>query len=520
MGSTLPRLDWLLLLASGRPESFCATLLLGGDPQLVKALEVLAGADSIDEHIAAGKQYDLAVLIAPDSTEQVRQALAQLAPGGIIYVESRRRKGLSARAVERLLAAAQVSQCEQWVMLPDTDRPRRYMPVNAPGAWHWYLHTVFIPTGLSARIVGTLLATIAPRRNLLTALAPGVATLGSRAAIAGAAVPAPAEPVVLITSGYDSGSRAVLLPFAPGTRWPREVVKIARREEVRDATRQEHIRLLHLRERLPAKLIAALPVPRALTETPRSTSASQDAARGPLMLVAGATWPRQPERAERDLREVAEWLAGLHVATAEPLAGGTAGELWLLAPLSRLNALTDLPAPVVQLAQAAAETLDASNALPSVVQHYDVGPWNIVQGEGSFTLLDWELDSPAGRTGWGPPLVDFVYFANAWYSLATHRQDREGELQALLDAFDRGGSGWQGALLAAQVRAYLACTGLTTDAVRPLVVACWLERAVTAWSRWDRLGEGTPDLKGLEYLSALAAAGFLDPLRRLPNAPW
>jgi hypothetical protein len=309
----------------------------------------------------------------------------------------------------------------------------------------------------------------------------------------------------VITSGHDLGSRSIVLPFEPRSAWPTVAIKVATRPAFGGATRDEHDRLKDLRRQLPAEVSSALPVPLASFELSGLAAAAQETARGPTLWARSGRWPRRPKLAAGDLDLVTGWLIGLARATTRsgPLDPAAA---WLEQPLANLKAMLPVSDGLQRLVATAATELRAGGAgLVSVVQHYDTGPWNLVRSARGLCVLDWELDREAGRDGFGPPLVDLLYFVGAWHNLASGITSAEGQVRDLVDLFAGAHGGWQTTLAVAALRRYADEVGVPCSSTRALLVALWLERALTSFRRWHRIADSTAwDDAPLRYLEGLA----------------
>ena len=150
---------------------------------------------------------------------------------------------------------------------------------------------------------------------------------------------------------------------------------------------------------------------------------------------------------------------------------------------------------------ARADLVERLPALPGVLQHNDLGSWNIVFGdESSFTALDWES---ARRHGL--PLWDLFYFladALATIDGASRAADRPrhtvrlflGELPSSQVLFD-----W--------TRRAVAALRLPPEAVGPIATLCWLHHSLSHVARsaaLDRFAAGAAAPRhGLEDIAAL-----------------
>ncbi|MGI8680939.1 MAG: hypothetical protein ACR2JO_02155 [Mycobacteriales bacterium] len=504
-----PRVDWCHLLPPRR-WPLPRAMLVGPADGLAEVLVRTGVVTEASVWPAPVDGWDLLVAGAGAPLAEVDRALAGLRPDGVCYVVRRR----TVRRRQHLVAAARVCRAHglrevgRWALLPDAERPRRYMPTGHPGAWTWYRNTLFRAPTVRTRMARALLRILEgwPTARLL--LPPALALIAER----DEAPPrqrgsAGLKHTAALTSGHDAGSRTILLPFAPGAKWPTQVMKIATEERLREATREEQQRLHDVRRMLPPALAAFVPRPEAFRADSARAVSTEATACGPTMLVDSARWPHDRRAAGTALVDIEQWLLGVHQATARESPQDLA-TAWLGEPLAQLTRLTSVEPAVVDLVgRAAAELRELqTGALVSVLQHYDVGPWNLVQTADGLRLVDWELDREAGRNGFGPPLVDLLYFSCSWYFLATGRTSRAAELDGLVEFFVRPGrSAWQWRLLEERLEHFRAAAGLPTSCTWALLVSCWLERALIAQLRWRRLGmRDRPDDTGLQYLHRLA----------------
>jgi hypothetical protein len=149
--------------------------------------------------------------------------------------------------------------------------------------------------------------------------------------------------------------------------------------------------------------------------------------------------------------------------------------------------------------------------LTSVLQHGDPHPGNLLlDSAGRVLVLDWESAEPHGM-----PLWDLAYFFRA-YAVAASRQDGSrdrlhGATRHLLD------SSALSERLVAAVDADLAATGLPRAAVRPLLLGCWLHRALKEATRTlpDRLWQG----QSVQLLTTMLSRPGAATLRRLEEGP-
>jgi hypothetical protein len=112
------------------------------------------------------------------------------------------------------------------------------------------------------------------------------------------------------------------------------------------------------------------------------------------------------------------------------------------------------------------DLLDGLERVPAVLQHNDLGTWNVVVDGTGFTAVDWESARAAGL-----PLWDLLYFLS-YAVVAVDRVALPQHEQHLVDLFL--GRGPSAPLLFRWVRRAVAELGIDADAVGRLATTCWL----------------------------------------------
>jgi hypothetical protein len=143
--------------------------------------------------------------------------------------------------------------------------------------------------------------------------------------------------------------------------------------------------------------------------------------------------------------------------------------------------------------------------LSAVLQHNDLGSWNIVVGDGPFQVLDWESARERGL-----PLWDLFYFladALAVIDGSVRGEDRHVHTTRLF-----AGKLPLSPVLFDWTRRAVAATGVPPEAVGRIATLCWLHHALSPVGRGEALaalapGSGQP-VHGTERM---AAAWLADP---------
>lgn len=167
------------------------------------------------------------------------------------------------------------------------------------------------------------------------------------------------------------------------------------------------------------------------------------------------------------IRAVAGWATALGVATAQPPA----------ALVGELEWLEDVVVPAWQGRGVDPTLMESLPPLPAVVQHGDLGLWNIVGEDGAFAVVDWESARPTGM-----PLWDVAYFVtDALGYLSARGDDDDRKLDAMV-ALLRGESDTSPILFELLANAAHACE-VPLDAVGGVVTLGWLHHGLSADER-------------------------------------
>lgn len=224
---------------------------------------------------------------------------------------------------------------------------------------------------------------------------------------------------------------------------------------------------------------------------------------------------------------------GVHATVETAALGGTVhAELAGSAPLSRKLALVDsVAAWLMELATQSADDgaaegerrrlreevlprwgvspslVDRTVGLPVVLQHNDLGPWNVTVGP-PFCAFDWE----SARSGL--PLWDLVYFLG-YALLLIDGNDEEQDLLALFR-----GTHPHSDVLFGWVRRHVDAFGLPAAAVGPTVAMSWMHHGLSHGRRASALRDagGAPTDAG--PLDSFVRRWLADPLLGPTWAAW
>ena len=286
----------------------------------------------------------------------------------------------------------------------------------------------------------------------------------------------------LLDPGSYSTKKILLFLVGPGRDSPDIVVKLVRERRFNRRLEGAWQALTELQDRAP-ELARLGPRPIFLGHHAGLALMAESIVEGVPVKRRLSADPRDPLIATVVDRLVSLGIATADSSVAEPAAIATElGDM-----VQRYTAIYGPSRAERQVLAAAVARIGASaGPIPLVLQHGDVGSWNVLIGsDGEPTLIDWEAAVP-----YGMPLWDLFYFVR---SAAVGVGRKNGTRDALAGAQHRlFEAGPMASLLAQAVDRFCAGTGLDRELVEPLFQLCWLHRALKASStlRPERLAHG------------------------------
>jgi hypothetical protein len=380
----------------------------------------------------------------------------------------------------------------------DAARPAFVVPADEPVALRYYLGRMSAPTSPARRARNLALATtlrgrvpvgrLLPPRLAVTVVTAGQSRLPLLVRAAEHVGVRPDVDWLLALGTGDDLQRAVFHLLDAGR--PRWVLKFAR-VPGHDAPFRRDEAGLGLAGSAGPVVAARAPVMLGRFEVAGIAASVETAAAGrPLLeLLRRGGRPGVPAGL---LDSIAGWVVAMGVATAAPPAA--------LAP-ERARLEREV-LPPWRHAGAPVELVRALPELPAVLQHNDLGSWNVVTDGQDFTAVDWESARLVGL-----PLWDLLYLL----ADCLVRLDGPAPAEALVAralALFRGESARSPALFA-WVRRAVTALHIPPEAVGPIATLCWLHHGLSADVRGAALAGAAPAPTG--HLARLAAPWLTDP---------
>jgi hypothetical protein len=266
----------------------------------------------------------------------------------------------------------------------------------------------------------------------------------------------------------DALSRNVFHLFRPGADEPDWVVKFARLEGRSEPFDHDQ---RGLADALEAGGAVAARAPRLVGRLVwEGIHASVETAARGHRLRELLVSRRSPAEKRQLIDVVARWILAVAKQTAaspEALIPERERLLDSVLPHWRLDGATD-------------ELVLGLPPLPAVLQHNDLGSWNVLVQHGDFTVVDWESSRRHGF-----PLWDLFYFLAD--SLALLDGDVAGETRHLHTAALFRGETASSEILFRWVRAAVTELEIPPGAVGPLATLCWLHHGLSPVVRRNSL---------------------------------
>lgn len=504
------RADWRFLL----PDRPVSHLLLAGeiegdpsDPPHFLEADRWASQVSRGAADTTGRPAADVVVITLDAA--VDDALANTDPICTAVVELDRNPIGRLRRT-RALQAAGFQQAAQYLVTPDLERAKRYVSLDQPEAIGWLLAPPPPVSGTATGVrrhahrllVSTVSRAVATAASLpiVSALA-GAGTQGLIIATRGITVDPPA---VLMTSGHDEGSRAVLVSLQAGGS-DRTVTKMSPRPRYNQNTTAETEVIQAVRSMIDQseQQMAAtlLPAIKPSVEAGGLLGAQESYAG---RWTATDLCNRVPDSRQPVLVQVLGAIDDFSSATVSTVEPWTEGlfENYLRDLFDRYHRLVDQSPAMAEL-QAELSSRSAEligTPIPLVQRHYDLGPWNVVFADDAsgLTIIDWELAPPRTLGQAGLAGADQLYFVKYWLHIALETASLDDEQLAF--------EFLPGEPQAAAARAFtdsLARLGVDRRFVPLLAGHLWLETALYTATR--RAEHGGDPGSAARYLETLAA---------------
>lgn len=518
------RPDWRFLLPSGPRRHLLVVGEAGRRWQfLVEDEWVERLTTTVDDAARSVVEPDIVVV---DGDVDPAPALAVAGPHALAVLALGRRPTERARRVGALTGAGFAIRA-RYLATPNLAQATRLVPIDRPDALRWLLAppppVAGVDTGLRRRLqsgaveAGAGLLGLGARRaearlsSLFGAGAEGLVVAERSSGSTNTAPP------ILMTSGHDEGSRAVVVD-PPGDGRTGRVIKIAPRPRYNRNVEAEVDVIAATRNRLGPDLAEVLPSILDTVEVDGLIASVEGY--GGRWTVADLCH-RVPAARAPMLERLLALADRLAAATVDAEAGPWTADRFDQLIGNRFDQLADLAPRSPSLTALRVQLAERSRSLegvelPMVQRHYDLGPWNVVVSDDgtALTIIDWELAPPRVLGAAGPAGADQIYAVKYWLHAAMATESMTDELSAFEFLDPARGTGSRNTDQAPDPRPMAAAAlrrSLTRLAVDPrfvplLTVYTWLEKALyTAARRAGSAGSTGPDPgPALAYLTVLA----------------
>ena len=524
----LRQADWRFLLPCPKENSFQHLVLLGGSSGLPERLVEIGLARRVSCEIPQSQSAD-ALVVLHKANVDFKDAARCLAPGGALYYEVDRRSRskllLSPGRIHRLMREMGFTPTGIYWAIPNFTQCKRYLPLDVPAALRWYLTTLFPAMTPVDRLfefgVRTLKWIDGDRLNAICPCYCLTANAGSNQDTAPSLLGHPQLPTplkrsglrpFLLTSGYDDGSRIVMLPFSRDSAQPLGVLKVSRIRDFNSHTEREQLTLVNLRAFLNESMRKTIPQPLGVLRYGNLAVAVESYAKGHTLVVSSGRWRAPISQKIADLRVATNWLSRFHLQAQIGRLPWGESELckWVEMPLYAYIRAFGATASEERLFAAVRERSRAliGTCLPIVWQHNDFGPWHVYRDDREITVIDWEFGHDRQVDRLGPALCDLIYFVTHWNYIVRQLRTETAQLRGFRQLFighnidDRAGAIQQ------VIMKYMEELDIDRRYWPVLLAYTWIQRALDHFKRHRALGNMGTDHRFrnryVDYLGILA----------------
>ncbi|MEX5721403.1 hypothetical protein [Geodermatophilus maliterrae] len=192
------------------------------------------------------------------------------------------------------------------------------------------------------------------------------------------------------------------------------------------------------------------------------------------------------------LDSIADWIEDVGRHTAQPGSALEAERARMRRAVIEAGVSVGAPADLV----------DSVPPIPAVLQHNDLGGWNLITDGRDFTAVDWES---ARRPGF--PIWDLLYFAADVLAQVDGPADTPTRVARVLRVF--AGESEHSARLFRWVHSAAGSAGIPTSALGALATLCWIHHSRSAERRAGDLRGAAPAPLG--HLASLTGAWLAHP---------
>lgn len=493
------RVDWRFLLPVSAAQPINRLLLVGGTPSLAAVLRELGIAAEVVEWPADPAKVDAAIILH-DAPLTPPAIVPRLRPGAIVYLEINR--------LHRPVYFYRLHRhCRQWnltptgiyAVSPHFEHPQLFLPLHAPWALEWYVHTLYdakqLRQFLMERVLGYLTGL---RANRFAYMAPYLAITGVAGRDRGLSRPpaglphevwAPDRYPLLLTDG---GNRVTLLPFSAKSRTPLRVIKIPKRHEFNNRTCNEQQVLENLRIRVSDEVRQSIPAPLGTLCIGNVIAGMESYLPGCSLLRRNGQWNASLPLQLTDFSLAVSWLIdfqqeGQLMEPEDRNQDPVNAVESLLATFTELFGVTELEERLFARMRQRARSLSHLK-LPLVYVHRDYNVWNLYRDGHRLNVIDWEGGKP------GLPLTDLLHFVTHWHETVQRVEGVEQQLEAFASLFIQQSSNtpYTAAVDAALVH-YMKQMELAPGFLPLMLGVTWVELAIRRHVQRQDMGEESGD---------------------------
>lgn len=390
------------------------------------------GNQQYSQNLPSVEPVDVFCLFANETIDLASQLKqTKFNKDGMIYIEiNRLNKGnlfKSPKYIFRLLKQANFKEVGLYLVLPNFNQPKMYVPIFHPESIKWYFDQVFWKDSYLkvwfTRIIQALLPFLSPLVSWIfpyfavtalknTATNTNTFDLATQCESDGAN----SWPLILNNS-IDGGNRTVALIFSAAEKQPVELIKLSSTIEMNHTTANEIENRREIQNQL-GSLTTDIPTIIDSFEYYGLKGYRETVAKGHLLSIVLSHAQLSKKQKIDVLHTVSNWLVQFKEQTTIKTVE------WSEEIIERLlinkfdqfrqkfGSTEKVDALFERCLQEAQKLIGLS--IPIYRIHFDFAPWNIYYDNGDLTVIDWEFDRDHDDALVGMPLYDLLYFTTYW----------------------------------------------------------------------------------------------------------
>ncbi len=437
-----------------------------------------------------------------DLADQLKQSTFN--ENGVIYIEVNRfNKGnrfKTPKHIFRLLHQYDFKEVGLYLVLPNFNRPKMYIPLFHPESLKWYFDQMFWKdTHLKVwftRIIQALPSSFSSLINwimpyfVITAIKDTTKNTNRFDLATQCEVDGSNSWPLILNNGIDEGNRTIAFIFPATESQPIELIKISSTVEMNHTTANE-IKNRHDIQNQLGPLTNDIPTIINRFQYYGLEGYRETVAEGHLLSIVLSHAQLTKKQKFSLLQNVSNWLVQFKKQTTIKTIVWS-DEIIQSLLIDKFDQFRQVFGPNKNVEALFERCLqEAQNliglTIPLYRIHFDFAPWNIYYDNGKLTVIDWEFDREHDDLLSGMPLYDLLYFITYWnhftFQLYSNEQEHLGFKRLFLSQDRVDGLDQVDKI----IKSHMDAIGIDTRFLPICLTYVWLEQSIYQHKRIEHL---------------------------------